>query len=103
MTAQRIKQTSVDAYYAMIAGPKLGEQQRAIVAYLARNCHRDFTRAELAQYLGLRVSSVCGRVNELLEQQAVVETPRRKCSVTGSSAHPLKLAPAQIELFGEAA
>ena len=98
-----MKQASIDAYYRMLDGPKLGAQQQAIIAHLARHCHRDFTRAELAEAIKMRVSSVCGRVNELLAIQTIVEAPRRKCAITGSQAHPIQLAPMQGELLEKAA
>jgi hypothetical protein len=88
--------TSITAFYAL--GPKLGQQQQAIVAYLAKHCHRDFTRAELAHCMGYRVASVCGRTNELVKLFMVSEGPRRRCAITGSNAHPLRLAPAQMDL-----
>lgn len=90
---------SIEAYYGMIAGPKLGEQQRKIVAFLARNGHRDWTRSEIADALQMRVASVCGRVNELVAERTVVEGERRACGITGTSAHRLSLAPAQMELI----
>lgn len=96
MTAHQTATTSRDAYYAL--GSKLGHQQQAIVAYLAKHCHRDFTRAELAHCMGYRVASICGRANELVKLQMLTEGPRRRCAITGSSAHPLRLAPAQMDL-----
>ena len=91
-----VADTSVAAFYAL--GPKLGQQQHAIVAYLAKHCHRDFTRAELAHCMGYRVASICGRAHELIAIHMVTEGPRRRCAITGSSAHPLRLAPAQMDL-----
>jgi DNA-binding MarR family transcriptional regulator len=93
-----VSRTSIDAYYAMIAGPKLAAQQRTIVEFLASHSG-DFTRAELAERTGLRLSSVCGRVSELLERGTLVERSRRPCSVTGVAAHVVRLAPAQGALF----
>lgn len=92
----QIASTSIDAYRSL--GPKLGHQQAIIVAYISRNCHRDFTRCELAEATGLRLSSVCGRVAELLKAQTIVEGVRRPCRVTGVSAHPLRLASPLFEL-----
>lgn len=92
-----VADTSVAAFYAL--GPKLGQQQHAIVAFLAKHCHRDFTRAELAQATGLRLSSVTGRVNELVKVHLVVEGVRRPCSTTGIAAHTLRIAPVQNDLF----
>lgn len=92
-----VSTTSIDAYKAM--GPRLGRQQQVIVSYLAKNAHRDYTRAELAQYVGMRLSSVCGRVKELLDLHIVTECPRRPCSTTKINAHPVRLAPAQMDLL----
>lgn len=90
--------TSVDAYRAFRSSPSLSRQQRVIVDHLAayRGGH---TRAELAQATGIRLSSVCGRVNELLERGEIVERSRRPCSVTGVQAHVLRIAPNQSDLF----
>lgn len=92
----QVADTSIAAYHSM--GPKLAGQQQAIVAYLAKHCHRDFTRAELAHCMGYRVASICGRANELIKVHMLNEGPRRRCAITGSSAHPLRLAPAQMDL-----
>lgn len=91
-----VASTSIDAYHAM--GPRLGRQQRAILDYMAKHCHRDYTRAELADATGLRLSSVCGRAAELLALYVLSEGPRRPCRCTGINAHPLRLAPAQMDL-----
>lgn len=86
MTAQ----TSIDAYHAL--GPKLPRQQAAIVSFLARNCHRDFTRGEIAEAIDMRLSSVTGRINELVRASVVTEGPRRPCSTTGIAAHTIRMA-----------
>lgn len=92
-----VADTSIAAYHAM--GPRLGVQQNQVVGLLARNVHRDYTRSEIAEATGMRLSSVCGRVAELLERQMLTEGPRRPCRVTGVNAHPLRLAPAQMDLL----
>lgn len=91
-----VRDTSIDAFYAL--GPKLGQQQRTIVAFLAKRCERDWTRGELAQATGMRLSSVCGRVKELADLKVIDELPRRPCRTTGVQAHPIRLAAAQLEL-----
>jgi len=50
------------------------------------------TRAELEQCTGFRISSVCGRVKELLDAGMLEELSRRECSVTGEQAHPVAVA-----------
>lgn len=91
-----VADTSIAAYHAM--GPRLGRQQRTILQHMAKHAHRDFTRSELAEATGERLSSICGRSRELLERQMLTEGPRRPCRVTGVNAHPLRLAPAQMDL-----
>ncbi len=91
-----VADTSIAAYHAM--RPRLGGQQNQVVGFLARNVHRDYTRSELAEATGMRLSSVCGRVAELIERQMLTEGPRRPCRCTGVNAHPLRLAPAQMDL-----
>ena len=90
--------TSRDAYAAFILGPELPRQQRVIVDLLAAH-PGGYTRAEIAEATGLRLSSVCGRCHELLERGVVEEFARRPCGVTGISAHVLRVAPAQRDLF----
>lgn len=52
----------------------LGEKQRLV--YEAIDRHRGASRSELATLTGLRLSSVCGRVNELVASGMV-----RPCGV----------------------
>lgn len=94
-----VASTSRDAYHAL--GPKLGDQQRQIVAYLAKHCHRDWTRGELAEGTGIRLASICGRVAELIATGTIEELPRRPDRLTRIAAHPLRLVPLQAELFNE--
>lgn len=89
---------SRDAYAAFILGPELPRQQRAVVDVLTAH-PGGMTRAEIADAAHIRLSSTCGRVSELLERGVLEECARRPCSVTGVSAHVLRLARVQQELF----
>jgi predicted transcriptional regulator len=91
-----VRDTSLAAFRAM--GPRLGTQQRTVVEYLEEH-RRAFTRNELALATGLALSAICGRVNELVKAGALVECPRRRCHVTGKSAHPVRLAPEQMSFL----
>lgn len=93
-----VRQVSIDAYHAHSSSGALSVQERAIVQFLARAAGAP-TRAEIAAGAGLRVASVCGRVNALLARQILVETPPRRCIETGRSAHGLQLAAVQGVLF----
>lgn len=96
---QNVRDVSITAYYQMVNGPQLGEQQRSIYRFLCHNAHRDYTRAELAADVGIRINAVCPRVLELIERGVLVERPARKCKLSGRSAHPVSVAPQQTELF----
>jgi len=85
------RDTSRDALAEHKETGRLGKQQQVVFAVLTRS-GQAFTRAELAANTGLPVSSICGRVKELLDLQVVVEDPRRPCSVTGKAAHPVRSA-----------
>lgn len=90
--------TSRDAYRGFIAEGRLEPMQQRIVDFLASHAG-DYTRRELALYTGIGISSVCGRVKELLEAGSIVEKSRRPCSQTGIAAHALAIAPVQRALF----
>ena len=49
----------------------------------------DYSRRELAKECGLELSSVCGRINELLAVDLVRELPARKCKITGRTVKPV--------------
>jgi hypothetical protein len=78
-----IATTSIENYRAHRNSGKLGEQARAIIEFLAHHGCRDWSRAELSEAMDMRLSSVCGRVNELLHGRYIAAAPVRACSVTG--------------------
>lgn len=78
---------SIQNYHEHEDSGALGRQAGAIYAYL--NDGRQRSRAELAMQTGMRLSSVCGRVNELLNVGLLFEGGNRKCSVTGRTIRPV--------------
>ena len=83
--------TSIANYHEHKGSGRLGKQSRAIVEFMAINIDRDWSRAELAEQLGLRLSSVCGRVNELIHSRHVEPQPNRRCQVTAKTVSPVRL------------
>ena len=79
--------TSIDAYKEHKAQGKVGTQAQHILDFLAFG--KDYSRREIAGLTGLELSSVCGRVNELLEIGALKEVMPRKCKVTGKTIKPV--------------
>lgn len=106
-TGQSIADTSLLAFQQLQSTGVLSHQQKAILHFLAERPQGNFTRAELADHLGMRLSSICGRVNELLDplqnhgRAWLDELPRRRCSISGSLAHPVRIhqPPGQLGLF----
>jgi len=86
-----MRDTSRDGLAEHRATGKLGAQQQQVFAALTKS-GQAFTRAELAQRTGIRLSAICGRASELLALQVIKEGPRRQCSVTGKNAHVLEAA-----------
>ena len=83
------RDTSKDALAEHRSSGKLGAQQQQVFAALTRS-GQAFTRAELAQRTGIRLSAICGRISELLALQVITEGPRRQCGVTGKNSHVLE-------------
>jgi hypothetical protein len=79
--------TSIDAYKEHKAQGKVGTQAQHILDFIVFG--KDYSRREIAGLTGLELSSVCGRVNELLEIGALKEVMPRKCKVTGKTIKPV--------------
>jgi len=82
-----VRQISITAYRKHVSSGKALNQWSRIYQYLLGT--KGLTRAEIAETLHLRVSSVCGRTKELLDAHMVRELPRRPCSITQEMAHPV--------------
>lgn len=86
-----IATTSIENYHTHKESGRLGKQALYLVQFIAEHTDRDWSRAELAEQTGLRLSSVCGRVNELIHSKHVEVQPNRRCQVTGKTVSPLRL------------
>jgi hypothetical protein len=51
--------------------------------------NKDYSRREIVQITGLELSSVCGRINEMLQSGMLKEVSQRKCKVTGKTIKPI--------------
>lgn len=92
-----VADTSLDAYREHRAAGRLSAQQKKVMLFF-HSKGGEHTRSELSERIPMRLSSVCGRVNELIDLGYLVEGERRPCKVTGCGAHPLKLPPRQMTL-----
>ncbi len=82
-----VRSISIEAYKRHIGSGKQATQWMKIFAFMEGR--RPLTRSEISEYIGIRMSSVCGRVNELVGARLLMEYGRRKCEITGESAHTL--------------
>lgn len=86
----QMKQTSIDSYL-VLRGKGTDLNQKGIIVSRLRRCFVPLTRTEISDKTGLTINAVCGRVNELINDGWLAELPRRKCTITGSEAYPLKV------------
>lgn len=90
------RETSIQAYRRLQESGRDIPQRLRIYAALYPD--KAMTRAELEQATGIRLSSVCGRVKELLSDGYLDDRETRKCRITGENVHVVTLAQ-QIQLF----
>lgn len=88
-----VAETSIIAYKEHRATGKVGSQ--ALSIFDAMEFHKDYSRRELVAVTGLELSSVCGRVNEMLQVGMLKEVSSRKCKITGKTIKPV----VKISLF----
>ena len=55
-----------------------------LIVYRILESHGSLTNNEIERYSGLRINSVCGRTNNLLEKGLITRGIARKCGVTGN-------------------
>jgi len=89
-----VASTSIDAYIDHRASGRMGAQAARVFHLIASSPQPDISRAEIAAQLGERLSSVCGRVNELLDLKVIEQAGQRKCLMTGRTIRPVRLAEA---------
>ena len=83
-----VAQTSLDAYREHRASGMIGKQAQQILDALKMG--ETLSRRELMLATGLEISSVCGRVNELLSIGMLEELSPRRCSITGKRVSPVR-------------
>jgi len=85
-----VSDTSRQAYYEHEGEGKIGKQCRLILSKMRKG--KDYSRREIAKEFELELSSVCGRVNELLAIGLLEELATRPCQVTKKTIHPVRKA-----------
>ncbi|SDR47259.1 hypothetical protein [Paraburkholderia tuberum] len=82
------------AGYDSVTGTKRCTQKQMILNLFCTP-HVTLTRQEIADRTNLRLSSVCGRVRELLDDEALQVRGSQKCTATGVQNETMGL-PAEV-------
>ena len=82
-----VTETSIQAYKEHQTEGKVGTQANSI--YRIMQVGKDYSRRELVAVTLIELSSVCGRVHELLQLGLLKEGKKRKCKVTGKTIIPV--------------
>ena len=86
---QGYKETSREAYQALIENGGLGKQEKRICKALSEGVA--MTLKELSKETGIEINAVSGRVNGLKKKKVLVETEKRACRVTGKTVTPVRV------------
>lgn len=91
-----VAHSSINAHDAM-QGTGFAALQALILARMKPG--RLYSRRQLAQMTSLETSTVAGRVNELIELEAIVVCGTIKCPITHRNVEAIKRADEQMELL----
>jgi predicted transcriptional regulator len=86
-----VRSISIEAYNRHIESGKRWTQWMKIYRYLYDSWPMRYTRSEISDKTGMRLSSVCGRVNELIKAGMLEEGGRHECRITKEQAHTVTL------------
>lgn len=82
---QKVKNTSIQVYRQLKREGKISSMQFEIINYILYTGNSPLTRREIEEGLGMRGSSVAGRVNELIDKEYLRLSANRKCRIEASS------------------
>lgn len=82
-----VSTTSREAYQEHKDAGKVGLQAQRILTSMIEG--QGYSRRELARAMGIELSSVCGRVNELLQIGLLAEGEPRRCGITHKRINPV--------------
>ena len=83
-----IRETSIIAYNELKTKGKQPKQKDIILNVLKENV-RPLSLQEICNKTGMAINSVSGRVNDLKKENRVVESKKRKCTVTRKLVTPV--------------
>ncbi|OUL79894.1 hypothetical protein [Paraburkholderia hospita] len=90
-SGRRVAETQQDAFHGMNVKDLAAKQRMVLDAF--HHGRPPLTREDIAAITNLKLSSVCGRVRELLDAERLIVVGKRKDLATQSSQQLLALAP----------
>lgn len=85
-----VSTTSIQAFKNVKSIGKDIAQHRHIKRLLDSAPAHEYSRAEIAEILKMRLSSVCARVREMLDKGLIIEGEKRQCTITNASVSTIK-------------
>lgn len=93
-----IRETSRNAYHSL----DLNESEKKVMAFMHSLPNGTaLNRRQISQRSNIPINCIAGRVNELVAKGYLEELEPERDPVTGKSAHPVRIKPAQMALFSE--
>ena len=83
-----MRDTSRSSYRTVKTDGTMGRQQQMILSLLKKRPGK--TRLEISHLSGIRLSSVCGRVDELIRAGKLEDNHKRICSISKRTAHVVR-------------
>lgn len=93
-----VADTSINAFHQHRACGALHTQENLILGFISTQ-GGDWSIGELALRLSMQKSTVSARINDLLKFGILEPAPKRKDAISGITVRPVRLPPAQRELF----
>jgi Mn-dependent DtxR family transcriptional regulator len=84
-----VADTSIENYIEHRDSGKMGAQALSIFIFLKNNALHDWSRAEVSLRMGIPLSSVCGRVNQLIKDGYLETIDKRQCKITGKTVNSI--------------
>ena len=83
-----MRDTSRSSYRTVKTDGTMGRQQQMILSLLKKRPGK--TRLEISHLSGICLSSVCGRVDELIRAGRLEDNHKRICSISKRTAHVVR-------------
>lgn len=77
-----IRQTSMMAYQEISHDGTIGKQAYEILLFFKENYPITFSRNEISRKLDITINAVCGRINELIKAEWLIETGKEYDPIT---------------------